>query len=104
MLAGGAILFPSLGLLFTLTLRGRLFPASADSVPPPSRPLDGPTVATARGRGLGARLAVALLVIGVGMLNAASAPWAHAIGVVSLLGFIVVAFAAIVPRALAQDR
>jgi hypothetical protein len=33
----------------------------------------------------------------------AEAPWAHAIGVVSLLGFIVVAFGALVPWALAED-
>ena len=41
--------------------------------------------------GLGPRLAVALLIAGVGLLNAASAPWAHAIGIISLLAFIVVA-------------
>ena len=56
-----------------------------------------------RGTAARARLAVALLIIGVGMLNAADAPWAHAIGVVSLFGFMIVAFAAIVPAALAQD-
>ena len=53
--------------------------------------------------GLDARLAVAFLIVGVGLLNVASAPWAHAIGVVSLFGFIIAAFAAIVPRALADD-
>ncbi len=52
---------------------------------------------------LGARLAVALLIVGIGLLNLADAPWAHAIGVVSLLAFILVAFAALVPRALAED-
>ena len=52
---------------------------------------------------LGGRLAVAFLIVGIGMLNAADAPWAHAIGVVSLLAFITVAFAALVPKALAED-
>jgi hypothetical protein len=52
---------------------------------------------------LGARLAVALLIVGIGLLNVADAPRAHAIGVVSLLGFILVAFAALIPRALAED-
>jgi hypothetical protein len=33
----------------------------------------------------------------------ANAPWAHAIGVVSLFAFILVAFAALVPRALAEE-
>ena len=41
--------------------------------------------------------------MGIGLLNAADAGWAHAIGVVSLFGFMIVAFAAIVPRALATD-
>jgi hypothetical protein len=46
---------------------------------------------------------VALLIVGIGLLNAADAPWAHAVGVVSLLAFILVAFAALVPHALAED-
>ena len=46
---------------------------------------------------------MALLIVGIGLLNVAEAPWAHAIGVVSLLAFILVAFAALVPRALAED-
>jgi cytochrome d ubiquinol oxidase subunit II len=106
-LAGGAILFPSLGLLFGLLLRGRLGePARADdaagagaavSVPGPSgRPAPGSTP-------LQARLAVALLIVGIGFLNAADAGWAHVIGVFALFGFMVIGFAAIVPRALAED-
>jgi hypothetical protein len=46
---------------------------------------------------------VALLIVGFGLLTVAETSWAHAIGVVSLLSFIVVAFAALVPRALAED-
>jgi cytochrome d ubiquinol oxidase subunit II len=96
-LAGGALLFPSLALLFRLMLGGHLRPATADDAGSslrgaiPLRP------------GLGVRAAVALLIVGVGMLNAADAAWAHVIGVVSLFGFIIVGFAAIVPPALADD-
>lgn len=100
-LAGGALLFPALALLFRLTLGGQLHPVTDEQAqaevgtspetPSPLRP------------GMGARAAVALLIIGVGLLNAADAPWAHAIGVASLFGFIIVGFAAIVPPALAAD-
>ncbi|MFZ0090290.1 MAG: cytochrome d ubiquinol oxidase subunit II [Solirubrobacteraceae bacterium] len=103
-LAGGALLFPALGLLFSLTLRGRLGQGGAV-------PTEGPAASAAVSplRRLGARpsldlrIAAALLIIGIGMLNAASAPWAHAVGVVSLFGFVLVGFAAVIPRALAED-
>jgi cytochrome bd ubiquinol oxidase subunit II len=95
-LAGAALLFPSLGLLFRLTLTGHFDPHAPEHAPAAS-PAGVMHVA------LGARLAVAFLIIGVGLLNVASAPWAHAIGVVSLFGFMIAAFAAIVPRALADD-
>jgi len=105
-LAGGAILFPSLGLLFTLMLRGHLGPAGPDPADAdagagagagvPLRELIGPA--------LGLRLAIAFLIVGVGLLNAANAPWAHIIGVVSLFGFVLVGFAAIVPRAVMADE
>ncbi|MGA9857369.1 MAG: cytochrome d ubiquinol oxidase subunit II [Solirubrobacteraceae bacterium] len=101
-LAGGALLFPSLALLFTLTLRGHLGEAGGGG---------GYVAPAAAGRSTGprrpamvARLAVALLIVGVGLLNAADAAWAHAVGVISLFGFILVGFAAIVPGALADDR
>jgi cytochrome bd ubiquinol oxidase subunit II len=101
-LTGAVLLFPALTLLFTLTLRGRLEvhgreskPTSATSRSGVAQLLLGPT--------LGGRLALALLIVGIGMLNVADAPWAHAIGVASLLAFIIVAFAALVPTALAED-
>jgi cytochrome d ubiquinol oxidase subunit II len=101
-LGGGVLLFPALAVLFTLTLRGHLGEHAAEAEPGPSWPqrsvsqlLLGPT--------LGARLAVALLIVGFGLLTVADAPWAHAIGVISLLAFILVAFAALVPRSLAED-
>ena len=52
---------------------------------------------------LQARVAVALLIVGIGFLNAADAGWAHAIGVFALFGFMIIGFAAIVPRALGED-
>jgi cytochrome bd ubiquinol oxidase subunit II len=101
-LAGAVLLFPALALLFTLTLRGHLGADGVNAQPQPTTGgrgvahlLLGPT--------LGARLAVALLIAGVGLLNLADAAWAHAIGVISLLAFILVAFAALVPRALGED-
>jgi cytochrome d ubiquinol oxidase subunit II len=101
-LAGAVLLFPALALLFTLTLRGHLGAHGEETEPMASggqhdvaQLLVGPTA--------GARLAVALLIVGIGLLTVAEAPWAHAIGVVSLLAFIVVAFAALVPQALAED-
>jgi cytochrome d ubiquinol oxidase subunit II len=97
-LAGGAILFPSLALLFSLTLRGRLHPADDEN----SSVVGGRSVSGV-GPALGVRLAVALLIVGIGMLNAADAGWAHAVGVVSLFAFIGVGFAAIVPPAVAEE-
>jgi cytochrome d ubiquinol oxidase subunit II len=105
-LAGGAILFPSLALLFSLLLRGHLGePGHEPEQAPPSSPVQ---VAARSFTGparpaLQARVALALLVIGVGLLNGADASWAHGVGVVSLFAFMLVGFAAIVPRALAED-
>jgi cytochrome d ubiquinol oxidase subunit II len=95
-IGGAVILFPSLGLLFRLTLSGRFDP-HRDEVHPAA------ASAQALRPALGARLAVALLIIGVGLLNVATAAWAHGIGVVSLFGFMVVAFFAVAPRALTED-
>ena len=97
--AGGAILFPSLGLLFSLLLRGRLGEAevtAGEAGGVPGRPAP-------RSTPLQARVAVALLIVGIGFLNGADAGWAHVIGVFALFGFMIIGFAAIVPRALAQD-
>jgi cytochrome d ubiquinol oxidase subunit II len=99
-IAGAAILFPSLALLFSLTLGGRLFPGADSEAPSPGV---APLVSALGSGSLGARVAIALLIVGIGLLNAATAPWAHAIGVVSLFGFIIVGFATIAPRALAED-
>jgi cytochrome bd ubiquinol oxidase subunit II len=101
-LAGAVLLFPALALLFTLTLRGHLGTPGEETKPGASAGQSG-VAQLLLGPTLGARLAVALLIVGIGLLNVADAPWAHAIGVVSLLAFIVAAFAALVPRTLAED-
>ena len=101
-LAGAVLLFPALALLFTLTLRGHLGAPGEETEPLATAGQSG-VAQLLLGPTLGARLAVALLIVGIGLLNLADAPWAHAIGVVSLLAFILVAFAALVPRTLAED-
>ena len=93
---GGAITFPSLGLLFGLTLAGRF---QADE-----RPEFGGIARRATfGRRWATRAAVSCFIGGIGLLTFAEATWAHAIGVVCLLGFIIAAFLAIVPGALADQ-
>ncbi len=91
-LGGGAIVFPSLALLFRLTLAGRFDegPPRADVRPAaPGRP--GPT------RGLPVRAAVAFLIVGFGLLTLADASWAHAVGVTALFAFMVAGFLALAP-------
>ena len=90
--AGGAILFPSLGVLFRLLLRGQLDHTIAERgvEPTPGTPVHPRPV-------LMGRLAAALLIAGFGFLNVAEAGWAHAIGAACLLGFVAASFAAAVP-------
>jgi cytochrome d ubiquinol oxidase subunit II len=90
--AGGVILFPSLGVLFRLLLRGRLDHAGAEGgiEPPLGTPIDTRPV-------LMGRLAAALLMAGFGFLNVAEAGWAHAIGAACLLCFVAAGFAGAVP-------
>jgi cytochrome d ubiquinol oxidase subunit II len=91
-LAGGAILFPSLALLFRLVLGGRLgYGAEAPAASP------GRAAAVALRHGLLARVAVALIVVGFGLLTVAETSWAHTIGVVALLSFVAIGFLAAVP-------
>jgi cytochrome d ubiquinol oxidase subunit II len=89
--AGALVLGPSLALLFTLTLRGRLG-SYGDEAPV------GPVTALAAARtGLLARVSIACLVATLGFLTLADAGWAHAIGVVTLIAAVVTGFRAAVP-------
>ncbi|HWX98062.1 MAG TPA: cytochrome d ubiquinol oxidase subunit II [Solirubrobacteraceae bacterium] len=97
-LAGGAILFPSLALLFRLTLTGHFDQihaaprSSADQVLSASIPR------------LGSRVAVACLIAGVGLLNVAESAWAHGLGVASLFAFIVTGFLSLQPETVGPEE
>jgi cytochrome d ubiquinol oxidase subunit II len=97
-LAGGAILFPSLAILFRLTVTGRFHPAA--KAPQSERPPEGLRSFKTR---LLVRIAAACLIAGFGLLTLADAGWAHAIGVVCLFAFVVTGFGAIVSQALADE-
>jgi cytochrome d ubiquinol oxidase subunit II len=96
-LAGAVLLLPSLVLLFRLTLAGRFRAAERDV--PESDVVARPTVRV----GLLARVAVACLIVGGGLLNIADARWAHGIGIGCLIGFLLIGFRAIVVPALDQE-
>jgi cytochrome bd ubiquinol oxidase subunit II len=92
-LVGGLLLFPSLALLFRLTLGGELRNNGPGSV-------EAPVGSRRRGLAsvrLDARLSVAFLVAGIGFLTVANAGWAHAIGVACFFGFILSGFRAALP-------
>ena len=91
-LAGAVVLFPSLAWLFKLVLSGSFDQAEEQQMPPPARPLLRTTA-----EGLSARVAVALLIVGVGFTTIADSRWAHAVGVTSLLLFVAVAFPSALP-------
>lgn len=95
-LAGGAILFPSLATLFRLSLRGRLAPVAHDAErESQAQGAPGGTMVPRRAPLL--RIAVALLIAGFGFTNVASAEWAHVLGAACLIGFVVSGFRAAVP-------
>jgi cytochrome bd ubiquinol oxidase subunit II len=103
-LAGGVILFPSLGLLFRLVLIGQLDRPTPRE--PPAR--TGRALLSASRTGLLTRISAAFLLVGFGCLTVADARWAHAIGVFALLGFGLTGFFALVadelsPTALADE-
>jgi len=84
-LAGALILLPSLALLFRLVLRGRFERDESATAPAPTIG----SLLSASGRGLLAPAAGACLLAGFGFLTIAEAGWAHAVGVLALLAFIV---------------
>ncbi|MDQ3763984.1 MAG: cytochrome d ubiquinol oxidase subunit II [Actinomycetota bacterium] len=94
-LAGGLILAPSLALLFRLVLGGRFDPGGAQ--PAPATPAARQTTSTRGRAGLLLSWAVTCLAVGVGLLSVVEIGWAHAVGVVALFGFIVLAFLGLAP-------
>jgi cytochrome d ubiquinol oxidase subunit II len=91
-LGGAVILFPSLALLLRLDLSGRLA-ESGESLE--LRPQ--PQLVRVSRHGFLARAALACLIAGIGLLTVAETAWAHALGVVSLLGFVALGFPAALP-------
>ena len=93
---GAVILFPSLGILFRLTLTGRLDPTLAHDYAsvvgheprPPRR---------------SARAALVLVLTGIVLLTVAEPAAAHAVGVVALIAASIAAFAAVAPDELAKQ-
>jgi cytochrome bd ubiquinol oxidase subunit II len=102
--AGALILFPSLAVLFRLSLGGRLTHAEEEHEVAGADVPGAAAVLGASREGLLGRVAVACGIAGFGFLNVADAGWAHAIGVVALLAFVVLGFAAALPALLAAPR
>jgi cytochrome d ubiquinol oxidase subunit II len=98
-LAGAAILFPSLALLFRLVLGGNLGGGESAG----GQPTQARSLFTGLAPGLLPRLAIACLVAGIGFTTIADAAWANAVGVFCLFAFIVVAFPAALPPDLLAD-
>jgi cytochrome d ubiquinol oxidase subunit II len=95
--AGALLLAPSLVLLFTLTLRGRLGYEGSDAVVVSAEPAGPVRTLSASRSGLLARVSLACLLLTLGFLTIADAGWAHAIGVAALVGAVVTGFRAAVP-------
>jgi cytochrome d ubiquinol oxidase subunit II len=87
------LLFPSLALLFRLTLGGELRSGKQGSRESPVRSHQRQRL----GARLGARLAVAFLIAGIGFLTIANAAWAHGIGVACFFGFILSGYRVALP-------
>jgi cytochrome d ubiquinol oxidase subunit II len=97
---GVVILFPSLGLLFRLFLRGGFDNTAAPSDDTLAARGSGVSISD----GLSARLAIATLLGGVGFLNGANPPWAHIVGVILLIVCAGFTFVAISPAELADSE
>jgi cytochrome d ubiquinol oxidase subunit II len=96
-LGGGAIIFPSLVWLFRLSLRGSFDPgAEIEQVPSGAPAVQTPTDRPA----IAGRIAVATLIVGVGLLVFADARALHAVGVAALIAFIVTGFLWLAPALL----
>jgi cytochrome bd ubiquinol oxidase subunit II len=97
---GAIILFPSLVLLFRLTLGGQLGYGHEEQARTPG---PGRDLVLAAAPGLLGRAAAACLLAGFGLLTVAEAGWAHGVGVMALFAFIVVGFAGAVPALLDDE-
>ena len=100
---GVIVLFPSLGWLLRLQLRGGFDDLGDDQGSAATAQLPaalGGVLSHSRPK-LAARGAIAGLVGGLGFLTAADAPWAHIVGVVSLAACALLAFAAVDPAGVA---
>jgi cytochrome bd ubiquinol oxidase subunit II len=95
---GGLVLFPSLALLFRLSLRGTFRAEERQE-----GEMGAGGLAGLGGRSWPVRVAVACLIAGIGLLNVADARWAHGVGVVCLMAFVVTGFRAIIVTALTAD-
>jgi cytochrome d ubiquinol oxidase subunit II len=91
-LAGGAILFPSLALLFRLTLLGHL-----DHAPGAVPVVQSPVPLTTARASLRVRVAAALALVGVGLTNVATGDAWHVVGAGCLIAFVAVAYRAALP-------
>jgi cytochrome d ubiquinol oxidase subunit II len=89
-LIGAALLLPMLVLLFRLFLQGRFDPEAATA----TTRVEPPAIRVS------IRLAVALLIAGVGLTTFADSAWAHGIGAAALLAFVALAFPAALPPSL----
>lgn len=92
-LGGAAILFPSLVLLFRLTLLGRLDHAQGAGAPVVQSPVGLRTAPIS----LRLRVAVALGIAGVGLTNVATGDASHVAGAACLIAFVAVAYRAALP-------
>ena len=93
---GAAVLFPSLTLLFRLTLGGQLGAGHGAARAETGRRVRR-SVLAASAPGLLVRAAGACLLVGVAGTNVIEAPWARPFGVVGLLAFVVLGFLAALP-------
>jgi cytochrome bd ubiquinol oxidase subunit II len=106
--AGGLLVFPSLAILFRLTLLGTLradYGEDLSGDQPPAKVVlpSARDVVAASTQGLLVRAAIACLIIGFGFLTVLEPAWSHGVGVVALVGFVCLGFVAVLPRDLVAD-
>jgi cytochrome bd ubiquinol oxidase subunit II len=92
-LGGAAILFPSLALLFRLTLLGRFDHTPGAGVPV----VHSPAPLRMARISLRMRVAAALALVGVGLTNVATGDAWHVVGAACLIAFVAVAYRAALP-------